>query len=81
KDGPGEINVPIQIAGMVVMPGDIVVGDADGLVAISQADAEAVLKAARAVRVKEDAIMIEIDKGRVDRSWVDAALKAKGVAV
>ncbi|HTE38516.1 MAG TPA: RraA family protein, partial [Reyranella sp.] len=81
KDGPGEINVPIQIAGMVVMPGDIIVGDADGLVAISQADAEAVLKAARAVRVKEDAIMIEIDKGRVDRSWVDAALKAKGVAV
>ena len=81
KDGPGEINVPIQVAGMVVMPGDIMVGDADGLVAISQADADSVLKAARAVRIKEDAIMIEIDKGRVDRSWVDAALKAKGVAV
>jgi regulator of RNase E activity RraA len=57
------------------------VGDADGLVAISQADAEAVLKAARAVRAKEDAIMLEIDKGTVDRSWVDATLKAKGVAV
>jgi len=40
-----------------------------------------VLTAARAVRLKEDAIMIEIDKGTVDRSWVDAALKAKGVVV
>ena len=39
------------------------------------------LKAARAVRVKEDAIMLEIDKGTVDRSWVDATLKAKGLAV
>jgi hypothetical protein len=40
-----------------------------------------VLKAARAVRIKEDAIMAGIDKGTVDRSWVDAALKAKGVTV
>src|SRR5439155_23944225 len=33
KNGPGEINVPIMMGGMAVNPGDIIVGDADGLVA------------------------------------------------
>ena len=33
KDGPGAINVPISVGGMVVRPGDLVVGDRDGLVA------------------------------------------------
>ena len=31
KDGPGEVNVPIALAGMVIEPGDLVVGDEDGL--------------------------------------------------
>src|SRR5207247_7310989 len=34
KNGPGEINVPITIGGIPVNPGDIIVGDADGLVAV-----------------------------------------------
>lgn len=33
KDGPGEINVPIAIDGMVIRPGDLLLGDDDGLVA------------------------------------------------
>src|SRR5580765_6024563 len=40
KDGPGEINVPISVGGMVVNPGDIVVGDQDGLMAFAPDDAE-----------------------------------------
>ena len=39
KDGPGAINVPVSIGGMAVRPGDIVVGDQDGLVAISPEEA------------------------------------------
>ena len=39
KDGPGEINVPVTCGGVVVNPGDIVVGDADGIVIISPQDA------------------------------------------
>src|SRR3954447_22292162 len=35
KDGPGAINVPVSVGGMTVMPGDIVAGDQDGLVAFS----------------------------------------------
>lgn len=35
KDGPGEINVPVCCGGVVVNPGDIVVGDSDGIVIIN----------------------------------------------
>lgn len=79
KDGPGEINVPVAIAGMVVNPGDIIIGDADGLVAIPQADAEAVLAGARAQKERESASLTAIAAGKLDRAWVDEALKAKGL--
>ena len=34
KNGPGEINIPVVVGGMLVNPGDLVCGDRDGLVAI-----------------------------------------------
>ena len=78
KDGPGEINVPIAIGGMPVNPGDIIVGDADGLVAVPQEMAEQVLASAKAIVAKETAAMQQILAGTVDRGWVDQALRAKG---
>ena len=78
KNGPGEINVTVSVGGMIVHPGDIIVGDADGVVAIQPADAETVLASARAIRVKEEAVLKAIANGTADRRWVDAALKEKG---
>lgn len=78
KDGPGEINVSIAIAGMVVSPGDIVVGDQDGVLSVPLAEAEGVLARAAANKAREDRVMGEILAGTVDRSWVDAQLKARG---
>jgi RraA family protein len=78
KNGPGEINVPVSIGGMVVRPGDIIVGDADGVVAVPQADAEAVLAAAREQKKKEEASLAAIAAGTIDRKWVDASLREKG---
>jgi RraA family protein len=79
KDGPGEINVTVTIAGMVVNPGDIIVGDADGIVAISQADAERILALTIAQNDKETAMLAAIAAGKpVDRSWVDKMLRDKG---
>jgi len=78
KNGPGEINVPIVIGGMSVQPGDIIVGDADGVVAVPQAIAEDVLASARAIRDKEALAMDEIRAGTFDRAWVDRALRDKG---
>ena len=78
RNGPGEINVPVVIGAMPVMPGDIVVGDADGIVAVAPADAERVLASAQAILVKETAAMRLFLAGSADRSWVDKTLRDKG---
>jgi RraA family protein len=79
KDGPGEVNVPVSIDGMVVMPGDIVAGDDDGVVFISPRDAKAVAQSARNKLAAEAAILESIAKGAYDDAWIDATLAAKGV--
>jgi len=81
KNGPGEINVPIMMGGMPVNPGDIILGDADGLVAVPQEQAEKVLASAKAILEKETASMKQIQAGTVDRSWVDKALRDKGYRI
>ncbi len=81
KNGPGEINVPIMMGGTPVNPGDIIVGDADGLVAVPQELAAQVLASAKAILAKETAAMKQILAGTVDRGWVDKALKEKGYKI
>ncbi|MDF3005253.1 MAG: methyltransferase [Oscillospiraceae bacterium] len=54
KFGPGEINTPIACGGQVVFPGDILVGDADGIVVIHRQDAEAVAEVAIKKKASED---------------------------
>ncbi|MEZ5652825.1 MAG: RraA family protein [Burkholderiaceae bacterium] len=78
KDGPGEINVPIALDGMIIEPGDIVIGDADGVLAVPLADAEEILAKTQAKQDAEARQMQEIANGTNDRSWVDAALKKLG---
>lgn len=74
KDGPGEINVPIAIDGMVIEPGDLVIGDGDGLLCVPFADAEALLHAAYQKQKIEEKMIAGIADGSYDRSWVDATL-------
>jgi len=79
KDGPGSINVPITIGGMLVNPGDVIVGDSDGVVAVPQALAkDAALKAHDKVR-DEQATIASILAGTYTAPWVDAALRQKGL--
>ena len=47
KNGPGATNVPISCGGAPVNPGDIIVGDVDGVVVIPQERAEEVLEKAK----------------------------------
>lgn len=54
KNGPGEINTPISCGGQVVFPGDVIVGDMDGLVVIHRQDALEVAKAAQEKKNGED---------------------------
>ncbi len=53
REGPGEINVPVVCGGQVVRPGDILVGDNDGIVVIPQEFALEVLEGAKAHLAKE----------------------------
>lgn len=76
KDGPGEINVPVCIGGMVVNPGDIIVGDQDGLLAFDPSEAAELIAKAQALGHKEDETMRAIKEGRWDRSFI-AALEAR----
>ena len=77
----GEINYPISLGGVIVNPGDIVVGDADSVLVIRPGEAGDLAKAARAVVEKEAAIMAGILKGEYPRPWVDAKLRELGCAV
>ncbi len=78
KDGPGEINVPIAIDGMVVHPGDIMIGDGDGVLCVPVDEAQYILAKAQAKLAAETRQMEAIAEGTNDRSWVDATLERLG---
>ncbi len=78
KDGPGEINVPVSIDGMVFEPGDLVIGDSDGILCVPFDHVASVLDAAAAKQSAEATQLADILASRSDRSWVDASLKRLG---
>ncbi|MEV6169373.1 DUF1932 domain-containing protein [Streptomyces sp. NPDC051954] len=53
KFGPGHVNVPVAVGGLVCRPGDLVVADSDGVAVVAAEQAESVLAAARAVEADE----------------------------
>ena len=77
-------NVILGSGGSVVMPGDIILGDADGIVSLRPADAKEIVGAAREKHEKELAKQAKYRTGAVsasDRSWIDKALNEKKVPV
>ncbi|MBC7340395.1 MAG: RraA family protein [Firmicutes bacterium] len=81
KNGPGEINVPVACGGVVVFPGDIVVGDGDGVVVIPAPDAESVLAKAEGRRAREEKALVDVGVYAQNRGWVDKALRELGCEV
>ncbi len=78
KDGPGEINVPIAIDGMVVEPGDLILGDDDGLLCVPFGDTATIYADAKAKQEAEAKIMAATQAGNVSKPWVDETLKRLG---
>ena len=79
KNGPGEIGYPVSFAGQVIFPGDILVGDGDGIVVIRPGEAAAISQEARAVFVREENLIAEIKAGKgMSRPWMDKTLDEKG---
>ncbi|WP_439562936.1 RraA family protein [Roseinatronobacter sp.] len=78
KDGPGEINVSIALDGMVIEPGDLVIGDGDGVLAVPYAVAAEVLEKTEAKQMAEAKLMAQITAQTNDRSWIDQTLRRLG---
>lgn len=81
KDGPGEINVPIALEGMVIEPGDLVLGDRDGVLSVPYDMVETIYTKTTAKQDAEVKQMKAIENGTNDRSWVDATLQRLGCAI
>jgi regulator of RNase E activity RraA len=79
KDGPGEINVPISCGGTVVTPGDIVVGDADGIAVVPREDAARILELVIQLMDRERQRIAEIGAGRIFKAEIDETLRKRGV--
>ncbi len=79
KSGPGEIGRAIAFDGMVVEPGDLMIGDGDGVLCIPFDEVEEVYQAAEAKNKAEDKILADLQAGgSMDRAWVDTTLAQMG---
>ncbi|HJB34813.1 MAG TPA: RraA family protein [Candidatus Blautia merdipullorum] len=79
KNGPGEMNFPVSFAGIIINPGDIIVGDSDGLIAIRPEFAKELAETAKAYHGGEEKQMEGIlQRGEWPRPWVDGKLEEVG---
>ena len=81
KDGPGEINVPIACGNISVNPGDIILGDPDGVIVIPRRDAAQILEAAKAFQAADEKKLAAAKDGTANRSWVEKSLETKGFEI
>lgn len=79
KNGPGQMNVPVSVGGQLIHPGDIVVGDEDGVVAFPAEDADKLIEAAQKTAAIEDSIKREIANGKVEQEWLARVLQPYGL--
>ncbi|MGD9045508.1 MAG: RraA family protein, partial [Desulfobacterales bacterium] len=79
KEGPGEINYPISCGGQIVRPGDMIIGDDDGVVVLQKELAAATIDKVYQVIQREENRLKEIADGQVIRPGIDEMLEKKGI--
>jgi regulator of RNase E activity RraA len=77
--GPGEVNYPICAGGIVVHPGDVVIGDPNGVVVVPSEIAPALLERLRARAAAEADYNNAVRRGEFSNAWVDAILLESGL--
>lgn len=77
--GPGEINYPVSVGGIVVHPGDVIAGDLNGVVVIPRDSAIELLARLRARAPAERAYAASVAAGQFSNDWVDQALENSGL--
>jgi regulator of RNase E activity RraA len=81
KDGPGEINTKISIDGMVIDPGDLIIGDDDGCLCVPIDSCSSVYSATQAKSLAEQKMIADITSGSYSDAWVDEALNRLGCSI
>lgn len=79
--GPGEINHPVSAGGIVVNPGDIIVGDLNGVVVVPRAIADDLIARLEAREAAEADYTAAVARGNFSNDWVDQVLSTNGVVV
>lgn len=79
KSVPGTLGKPVSVGGVAVNPGDLIVGDIDGVVVIPRAQVDAVLDAAAKKVEAEKVRLQEIARGELVSPWLNDALKSAGL--
>ncbi|MGO4607702.1 RraA family protein [Variovorax sp. 2RAF20] len=75
----GKVNWPISVGGVAVNPGDLIVGDADGVVAVPRESTEQVVAAVQTKLELEQQFLKALSEGTVKNGWVTDALRSVGV--
>lgn len=78
KNGPGEIGFDVTVGGMIVQPGDLILGDGDGLLAVPRNGAGSILECARKKQAAEAKQLAATLSGQLDCTWVDRTLRDLG---
>ncbi len=80
KQVPGRINWPVSVGGVAVHPGDLIVGDADGVVVVERERSEFLVKLA-AKKFADEAERMKGIRAReqLTAPWLDRALRSAGV--
>ena len=79
KNSGGRINWPVSLAGTTVNPGDLIVGDADGVVVLPRELAAGIVAGAQAKVDSEGERMKAIGRGELVQGWVADGLRSVGV--
>lgn len=77
KNGPGEVNLGVTCAGVHIEPGDILVGDRDGIVCVPRVQAETVAQRLDEVRKKEAEALAKVRSGQKLAFWNETGLKER----
>jgi 4-hydroxy-4-methyl-2-oxoglutarate aldolase len=74
KDGPGEIGFAVTLGGVVINPGDLVVGDIDGVVVVAREEVGAIGAELAAIAEKERKMEATVAAGAKYPAWLDDVL-------
>lgn len=79
KSIAGRVNHPVSVAGAAIQPGDLIVGDADGVVVLPRGEVAALLALAQKKLDGENRRLQAIRQGDIRAPWLEEALRAAGM--